>query len=83
MTPGDKPHPIDRIIKDKDTVSLGGTTLTAHLTPGHTRGCTTWTMKVMDGTVSRDVVIMCGGVQDSARLVNNPNNPTMYRLHAQ
>jgi metallo-beta-lactamase class B len=78
MTPGDKPHPIDRIIKDGDTVTLGGTTLKAHLTPGHTRGCTTWTMKVMDGAVARDVVIMCGGVQDGARFVNNPNNPTMY-----
>src|SRR6202000_692396 len=46
MRPGNKPHPIDRVIHDGDTVSLGGTTLTAHLTPGHTKGCTTWTMKV-------------------------------------
>ena len=36
----------DRLVKDGDTVSLGGSTLTARLTPGHTAGCTTWTMKV-------------------------------------
>src|SRR6201997_4554848 len=46
MTPGNKPHPIDRVLHDGDEVKLGGTTLVAHLTPGHTRGCTTWTMKV-------------------------------------
>ena len=46
MMPGGKPHPIDRVLHDGDTVTLGGTTLVAHLTPGHTKGCTTWTMKV-------------------------------------
>ena len=43
--PSGKPHPIDRVLKDGEQVTLGGTTLTAHLTPGHTRGCTTWTMR--------------------------------------
>jgi len=38
-------------------VKLGGTTLVAHLTPGHTRGCTTWTMKVQDGGKTYDVMI--------------------------
>jgi metallo-beta-lactamase class B len=75
MTPGDKPHPIDRVLKDGDTVALGGTTLTAHLTPGHTRGCTTWTMRVPEGGRTYDVVIACGGLQDNARLVNNKNYP--------
>lgn len=36
---------VDRLVKDGDTVKLGGSTLTARLTPGHTAGCTTWTMK--------------------------------------
>jgi metallo-beta-lactamase class B len=75
MTPGNKPHPIDRVLKDGDTVTLGGTTLTAHLTPGHTRGCTTWTMQVQDGGRPYNVVIACGGLQDGARLVNNRNYP--------
>lgn len=40
------PVPVDRVLHDGDTVTLGGTTLTAHHTPGHTPGCTTWTMTV-------------------------------------
>jgi metallo-beta-lactamase class B len=75
MTPGGKPHPIDRVLKDGETVSLGGTTLTARLTPGHTRGCTTWTMRVPDGGRTYDVVIACAGLQENARLVNNKNYP--------
>jgi metallo-beta-lactamase class B len=75
MTPGGKPHPIDRVLKDGDTVSLGGTTLTARLTPGHTRGCTTWTMRVPEGGRTYDVVIACAGLQENARLVNNKNYP--------
>jgi metallo-beta-lactamase class B len=37
---------VDRVLHDGDTVKLGGSVLTARLTPGHTKGCTTWTMKV-------------------------------------
>src|SRR5215468_1991425 len=43
MKPGGKEHPIDRVLHDGDRVTLGGTTLVAHLTAGHTPGCTTWT----------------------------------------
>src|SRR6266567_6412038 len=59
MKPGGKEHPIDKTLHDGETVTLGGTTLTAHLTPGHTRGCTTWTMKAQDGGKMYDVVIGC------------------------
>src|SRR6266480_7934714 len=59
MKPGGKPHPIDKVLHDGDTVMLGGTTLVAHLTPGHTRGCTTWTTTVQDGGKTYDVVINC------------------------
>jgi len=59
IQPGGKEHPIDRIIHDGDTVTLGGTTLTAHLTPGHTRGCTTWTTVVRDGGKDYNVVFHC------------------------
>ena len=59
MKPGGKDHPIDRILHDGETVTLGGTTLTAHLTPGHTRGCTTWTMKEQEAGKSYNVVIAC------------------------
>ena len=49
MRPGGKEHPIDKILKDGESVTLGGVTLVAHLTAGHTRGCTTWTTRVQDG----------------------------------
>jgi metallo-beta-lactamase class B len=57
MQPGGKPHPIDRVLRDGDEVKLGGTTLVARLTAGHTPGCTTWTLKTQDGGRSYDVVI--------------------------
>jgi metallo-beta-lactamase class B len=56
MKPGGKEHPIDRVIHDGDTVTLGGVTLTAHLTAGHTHGATTWTMKEKEGGKTYDVV---------------------------
>jgi metallo-beta-lactamase class B len=59
MKPGGKQHPIDKTLHDGATVTLGGTTLTAHLTAGHTHGCTTWTMKAQEGGEMYDVVIGC------------------------
>ena len=59
ITPGGKVHPIDRVIIDGDTVSLGGEILTAHLTPGHTRGCTTWTTAAAENGQSYNVVFGC------------------------
>jgi metallo-beta-lactamase class B len=44
-----RPAQADQIIQDGEAVRLGGVTLIAHLTPGHTKGCTTWTMQVKDG----------------------------------
>jgi metallo-beta-lactamase class B len=76
MRPGGKPHPIDRVIHDGDTVTLGNTTLTAHLTPGHSRGCTTWTFKVEDGGRSLDVAIIGSlGVNPGFTLVGNAEAP--------
>src|SRR6202166_3180580 len=59
MMPGGKPHPIDKILHDGDEVTLGGTTLVAHLTAGHTKGCTTWTMKAKEGRRTYNVVFNC------------------------
>ena len=73
--PSGKPHPIDRALKDGEQVTLGGTTLTAHLTPGHTRGCTTWTTAIAESGRSYNVVIACAGLQADVRLVNNKNYP--------
>src|SRR5580765_6826108 len=53
--PGTK---VDRVLQDGDTVELGGSKLTARLTPGHTPGCTTWTMQVADGGRTLNAVIV-------------------------
>jgi metallo-beta-lactamase class B len=67
------PAKVDRVLHDGDTVSLGGTVLTAHLTPGHTKGCTTWTMKVQDGGKSYNVVIVGSqAVGPKMDLLHNP-----------
>jgi metallo-beta-lactamase class B len=84
MRPGRKAHPIDRVLKDGDQVTLGGTTLVAHLTPGHTKGCTTWTIKAQEGGRSYDVVIIGSmGVNPGTRLVNNPTNPAIADEYVQ
>jgi metallo-beta-lactamase class B len=54
------PARVDRILHDNDTVTLGGTTLTAHKTAGHTPGCTTWTMQTHKGGRTLNVVIVGG-----------------------
>jgi metallo-beta-lactamase class B len=59
MKPGGKRHPIDEVITDGDTVSLGGVTLTAHLTAGDTAGCTTWTTTATENGKQYDVVFGC------------------------
>jgi metallo-beta-lactamase class B len=75
MKPGGKEHPIDRTLHDGDKVELGGMTLTAHLTPGHTLGTTTWTFPVRDGGRTYNVVIVGAGLPDDARIVYNQQNP--------
>jgi len=70
------PTKVDRVLHDGDEVKLGGTTLVAHLTPGHTKGCTTWTMKLKDAGKTYDVVIVGSpNVNEGYKLVNNPAYP--------
>lgn len=67
---------VDRVLRDGEEVKLGSATLTARLTPGHTRGCTTWTMKVNDGSKPRDVVIIGSpNVNPGYKLVDNTVYP--------
>jgi metallo-beta-lactamase class B len=76
MMPGGKEHPIDRVLHDGDEVKLGGSVLTAHLTAGHTKGCTTWSMKATEAGKTYDVVIVCSvGVNAGTVLVNNKEYP--------
>jgi metallo-beta-lactamase class B len=70
------PAKVDRILHDGDQVTLGNATLTAHKTPGHTKGCTTWTMKVTDAGKTLDVVIVGSpNVNEGYKLVNNSLYP--------
>ena len=59
IKPGGKGHPIDKMLHDGESVTLGGTTLIAHLTAGHTRGCTTWTIETHERERIYNVVIYC------------------------
>ncbi len=59
MKPGGKEHPIDRVLHDGDKVTLGGTTLVAHLTAGHTRGCTTFTTTAQENGKTYNVMFGC------------------------
>jgi len=76
MKPGGKEHPVDRVLHDGDEVKLGATALTAHLTAGHTKGCTTWSLKAMEEGKPYDVVIVCSvGFNPGYVLVNNKDYP--------
>lgn len=67
---------VDRVLRDLDKVELGGAVLTAHLTPGHTKGCTTWTLKVKDkGNVLDAVIVGSPNVNPGYKLVNNKDYP--------
>ncbi len=67
---------VDRVLHDGDTVELGGSKWTAHLTPGHTPGCTTWTAQVQDGGRTLNVVIIGSpNVNAGYYLVGNKNYP--------
>ncbi len=71
-----EPAKVDRALHDGDEVKLGGSTLKAHLTPGHTKGCTTWTMTVQEGGRSYDIVIVGSpNVNAGYKLVNNGRYP--------
>jgi metallo-beta-lactamase class B len=76
------PVHVDHQVTEGSTVSLGGVTLTAHLTPGHTKGCTSWTMPVKDGGVTRKVMFFCSITVAGNLLVGNsayPNIADDYR----
>jgi metallo-beta-lactamase class B len=71
-----RPTKVDRVLHDRDEVRLGSTVLVARLTPGHTKGCTTWTMKVTEGAKTYNVVIIGSpNVNPGYKLVANTAYP--------
>ena len=79
---GDSPYPkakVDRVLHDGDEVKLGGAVLVAHKTAGHTRGCTTWTMKVKQNGKPLDAVIVGSwNVNPGFRLVDKAGQAASY-----
>jgi metallo-beta-lactamase class B len=74
--PGRPGAHVDRVLHDGDTVQLGGAKLVAHLTPGHTKGCTTWTMQVKEnGRTLNAVIVGSPNVNPGYILVGNKNYP--------
>ncbi len=74
---------VDRVLHDGDTVELGGTVLTAHLTAGHTRGTTTWTMEESEGGRLLHVVIVGSpNVNPGYKLVRNTVYPRIAADYA-
>ena len=79
-----QPAKVDRVLHDGDEVRFGDTVLVAHLTPGHTQGCTTWTMKVQDGGKTYDVVIVGSvNVNQGFILVGNKEYPRIADDYAR
>jgi len=75
---------VDRVLHDGDEVRLGASVLVAHKTPGHTRGCTTWTLRVMDhGRALNVVIVGSWNVNPGYRLVDRPGQPASYPGIAQ
>ena len=71
------PVHVDRIVNDGDHVQLDGTTLIAVLTPGHTKGCTTWTMQTNEAGKTYNVVFYCSTSVPGYPLVNNREYPNI------
>jgi len=78
------PTKVDRVLQDGDEVRLGGVVLVAHKTPGHTKGCTTWTLTVVDKGKRYNVVIVGSpNVNPGYKLVNNKAYPQIAQDYEQ
>ena len=78
-----EPVKADRIISDGESISLGDTKMTAHLTPGHTKGCTTWTMSAEENGRSYAVLFLGGVTVPDYKLVGNAQYPAIADDYAR
>jgi metallo-beta-lactamase class B len=78
------PAKVDRVLHDGSEIKLGGTILVAHLTPGHTKGCTTWTLTTQDGGKNYHVIIVGSpNVNPGYKLVGNAVYPQIAQDFAR
>ncbi len=83
---GWNPVEVDRVLKDGDKVTLGGVTMQAHWTPGHTKGCTAWTTTVEEDGESYFVVFVGGtGINRNlgVKLLDNKRHPSIVEDYAR
>jgi metallo-beta-lactamase class B len=74
---------VDRIVADGESLTLGEIAMTAHLTPGHTKGCTTWTMPVSDGGKTYAAVFVCSTSVPGYQLIGNRKYPNIVANYEQ
>jgi metallo-beta-lactamase class B len=72
---GWEPAKVDEFVEDREKTVLGGVVLTAHLTPGHTKGCTTYTMTVREEGKNYHVLFLGSTSQVGAKLIGNEKYP--------
>jgi len=71
------PVPVDRVVRDGEQVRTGNIAITAMLTPGHTAGCTTWTLPIVEGSRTLRVVFPCSITVAGNHLYGNRAYPTI------
>ena len=77
------PVHVDQVVADGETIELGGVRLTAIITPGHTAGCTNWSLPVRDGDRELDVLFFCSASIGGNRLVGNTEYPAIVEDYRQ
>ena len=81
---GWNPTEVSRVLEDGDKVTLGGVTMQAHWTPGHTKGCTAWTTTVEEDGESYSVVFVGGtGINRGVKLLDNKRHPSIVEDYAR
>lgn len=71
------PVNVDRVVKDGEEISLGGVKMKAVITPGHTRGCTTWALEVPHNGNNYKAVFVCSASIPGYKLVGNEKYPNI------
>lgn len=78
------PVKVDRVLKDGDKIELGGSTVTAYLHPGHTKGSTSFAMQITeDGKAYRVLIANLGNINPGTALLNNPKYPAIAQDYAR
>jgi len=75
--PGGKEHPVDRLVDDGEKVTLDGMTLTAHMLPGHTKGCLAWSMDLKEGGKTYYAFVECSLNGQFLQYTGNTDYPTI------